>query len=519
MSKPTIRSIFKELEDGDRVEISSEDYFGCTSPYTKSWNTKEKERFFEERVVIEMGKVHYFCGGCLRPVVIRGGRKESGVGLHFRHRDGAPEDCEYESPGALTEEQIRAIKYKGLQESPLHERLKLFIATILTKEGFTTEVEKTLRIIDTQIRRPDVLALNPTTGQHIVFEIQMTTTFLHVVVERMVDYATIGYPVIWIFRKFAPELFTTKDTYQFQNNNVFVLDEEMEKSSVAEGRLHLKVYFLVYSDDGSDVPATRWESETITISDLTFDSANGVYYFDSKKSRAAALSKIEERQKQQRIERIERAERDRKEREAYMARQAERHDIEEAYQKLETMELFTQSQLSLLSKTEEFHEKDYIEGFIKDAIGRNPISTANIEAYIQRAQLLDNLKLRQAKYSVYQQISLFLSRDWPTIAKPWQVWGDMLITDYPVVCNDLPLLIDVYRRGYLPDNSEAFIIEKIMRSEHAKTEANKTAPESFRNALMHFFLMKIRQRCEEDDVFDPGLIEYFKTNIGFIPCR
>lgn len=63
MKKPTIKTIFKELEDGSRVEISSEDYFDCTSPYTHLWNTSDKERFFEERVAIEMNKSHYYCGG------------------------------------------------------------------------------------------------------------------------------------------------------------------------------------------------------------------------------------------------------------------------------------------------------------------------------------------------------------------------------------------------------------------------------------------------------------------------
>ena len=104
MAKPTIEFVFKENSDGSRTEIESADFFGCTSPYTFRWNTTDKERFHEERIAIESGEVKYVCGGCQTPVVLRGGRNEEGVTMHFRHKGDAPEDCPFEEGQTLSEE-------------------------------------------------------------------------------------------------------------------------------------------------------------------------------------------------------------------------------------------------------------------------------------------------------------------------------------------------------------------------------------------------------------------------------
>lgn len=244
MANPTIKFVFFVNPDGSRTEIESVDFFGCTSPRTSRWNTPDKERFHEERVAIEKGEVKYICGRCLNPVVIRGGREEEGVTMHFRHKGDAPKDCPFEDNRTLSEQQIRAFKYKGLQESERHERLKSFIASIFENKGFEVAVEKVLNINHNQFRRPDVLVYDPLIQKHIVFEIQMSTTFLHVIVERMRDYSSIDHPVVWIFNKFKPEEYTTKDTYQFQNYNVFILDDEMMQLSLKNGMLTLKVYYL-----------------------------------------------------------------------------------------------------------------------------------------------------------------------------------------------------------------------------------------------------------------------------------
>lgn len=244
MANPTIKFVFKENPDGSRTDIESDDFFGCTSPYTQRWKTADKERFHEERIAIEKGEVKYLCGGCLKPVVLRGGRTEEGVTMYFRHKGDAPEECPFEEGQSLSEQQIRALKYNGKQESLLHEKLKCFIASIIEKEGFEADIEKTLKINSHQSRRPDVLAHNPITQQNIVFEIQMSTTFLNVVVGRMSDYSSINYSVIWVFNAFEPEVYTTKDTYQFQNNNVFVLDEDMMNLSSKNNKLTFKVYYL-----------------------------------------------------------------------------------------------------------------------------------------------------------------------------------------------------------------------------------------------------------------------------------
>lgn len=285
----------------------------------------------------------------------------------------------------------------------------------------------------------------------------------------------------------------------------------MERYSNKENKLHLKVFYLVYSDEGDNVPRTHWENKIVSLSDLFFDIETGVYYYDSKTSREEAISTINIRQREK--ERIEQEiEYEKRQREII---EGKRRDPNEALSKLETMESLTSSQFRRLSEITEFDTIDHIENLIKGSIKECPINTYNLEGYFQRLQLLNNLHIEKLEQSISYEIYFFLQRDWPIGVDKDPVWMDIHISDYPAICSNLSLLIGIYKRGYIPDSYEASEIEKLMRIELSKTQKNEIAPESFRTGLIHFFLMKLSYYSVESPT---DLVEYFISNMSFISC-
>lgn len=489
-SKPTIKFVFKENPDGSRTVIESDDFFGCTSPYTKRWNTSDKERFHEERIAIEKGDVRYICGGCLNPVVLRGGRNEEGVAMYFRHKGDAPEDCPFEEgKQALSEQQMRALKYKGLQESYLHDNLKNFIASTLENQGYSVCVEKSLRINDKQVRRPDVLAIKE--DQNIVFEIQMSTTFLNVVVGRMIDYSSINHSVIWIFYKFEPEVYTTKDTYQFQNNNVFILDDEMMNLSAQNKRLTFKVYYLEYTDNGESSPLSEWKNRIVTLDDLTFDKVKGVYYFDSKTNRSEVISKIEHQE-------------------------ICRRNVKNGLYKIESLDQLNQAEMDALCSS----PNQDIDNRIANAINEGKyadITPHNITYLFQYLEVLksrgmeriyEDLKYR-VKYEIknneeYQNYNL------------WD-WDGFNILNHPSITADIDFMFVLYHLGYWPDDQDVKDIRKALEEEFKNTRQDEKASDTFLYTLTHYWLLNITQRSNNFRE-RKELITLYRDNFSFISC-
>ncbi|MCH5223130.1 MAG: hypothetical protein J1E82_03745 [Muribaculaceae bacterium] len=491
MSKPTIQFVFRENSNGSRIAIESEDFFECTCELTQRWDTPEKERFHEERIAIENNKVTYLCGGCLNPVVIRGGG--SNFRLHFKHKHTPPSNCIFEDSFQLTEEEIRERKYHGLQESSLHERLKLFIAKILEKKGYQTEVEKTLTINKNQRRRPDVLCKDLRTDRNLVFEIQMSTTFLHVIVDRMKDYFSIGYHVIWIFNEFQPDLYTTKDTYQFQNNNIFILDEEMITLSSQNNELYLKCVYLTYYDSDKISPGTKWEEKIITMNDLTFDCTKGVYYFDSKANRIEIEDKLREREEL-------------------------KQKGKEVFDKLKSLIPIDKQEFYFLKMMYESSPESVsiIEEIIEDTIGKR-IDKDNIFVFFQWLEILNQLNYAEKYKFLKAKIKDVLRYD-PDI-KSQYFWGGEIfkILNHPDIIGDPFYLYSLYHLGYIPDEDEAIIIEKKVRDIYRKIKSEPNNVTEFGVSLNHFYLLSIAKHSKLRHE-NQNLLELYYENFPFIAC-
>lgn len=164
-------------------------------------------------------------------------------------------------------------------------------------------------------RRPDVVARFR--DLNIVFELQLSTTFLSVVVDRDIFYRLNGYFIIWVFNfddnKEYVNLYNLmcKDIYYGNKRNIFIFDQKAQHMSDEAGELFLRCQWL-------DADGKFTEGKYLTIDQLSFDSdsckpyyvdADKIYYdrhpgvqkqiADLEKSRHEILDNLIERQRQE----------------------------------------------------------------------------------------------------------------------------------------------------------------------------------------------------------------------------
>lgn len=243
---------------------------------------------YEFETDIRENNPRYVCYFCRQAIKIRG-KVDSKKILHFAHmRDS--DECPIKTNSKFTREELLRIKYNGAKESNLHIELKTFIANSLNanKNG-----QKGVEFVDTEKvnkhlaipkiwKKPDVSSVFM--GKPVVFELQLSTTFLSVINSRQEFYKENKTFIIWVFNVFETDddrrKFTQSDVYYNNNRNGFELDEEAKEKSIKEGDLILKCNYqkpvIVYNSIQYE-----WVSEFVKLADLTFNSDTyKVYYYD-----------------------------------------------------------------------------------------------------------------------------------------------------------------------------------------------------------------------------------------------
>jgi len=186
------------------------------------------------------------CAYCNQLLKLSGKSTRRGQVSFFAHLYDS-DDCEIKSNGDLSKEEIEARKYGNIGESERHIELKNKLAHYLktTPEISNVEIEKRLtsEVPYLYWRRPDVYA--EYNGKSIVFELQLSTTFLSVIIERDIFYRLNNIFIIWIFNFSDNEEYVNfqnlmiKDIYYANKRNAFVFDEKAQQLSEATGILHL----------------------------------------------------------------------------------------------------------------------------------------------------------------------------------------------------------------------------------------------------------------------------------------
>lgn len=223
----------------------------------------------------------YVCPTCMVGVYLS--RVAQNRHFFFKHRteDG---NCPAITRGELTKEEIQARQYNGAKESPAHIRLKEIIRESLEHDPNFSEiaVEKVWRGMDLiQWRKPDVQALWK--GQtRIAFEIQLSTTFLHVIAERRLFYRDQGALLCWIFKRFDEQnaRMTQDDIFHNNNRNLFLASEETLTASIENQALMLDCHWTSPGAQEGLIQET-WQQQLAPFSQFQLDVAGQrVFLYD-----------------------------------------------------------------------------------------------------------------------------------------------------------------------------------------------------------------------------------------------
>ena len=243
----------------------------------------------DKRVALENDlvedRVRYVCPWCESPMVLRSipTRDRSEERFYFKHKESASECA-----GALglSADEITARKFAHAKEGAEHKRFKQLVADSIAADPAFSETRVESRWVDadgTRWRQPDVQS--QWKGQRIAFEVQLSTTFLHVLAERMTFYRRNHGLLLWLFRDLDADEFrlAEDDLFYSNNRNAFRVTEATRQLSEERGCFVLEC--LWHEPRWMDgMLTTIAQQGVVDFGDLTFDvSASGTpraYRFD-----------------------------------------------------------------------------------------------------------------------------------------------------------------------------------------------------------------------------------------------
>lgn len=209
------------------------------------------------------------CALCEGPVHISMRRTEGGNRWFAHH--GEVTTCPYRTERRMSPQEQFAWQYQGQQEGPDHKHLKNFIADWVEKEPrFRSIWRDKIRPSDLrpgEWKRPDVRAA--IADREIVFEIQLSYTFLSEVLRRDAFYRDEHVHILWIFREFQPHREVVRDEFFHNRRNIFVLDAEAERETIRRGRLTLRCYYQTPTLT-DDAISEKWGSRYVHLNDITY---------------------------------------------------------------------------------------------------------------------------------------------------------------------------------------------------------------------------------------------------------
>lgn len=276
----------EEVIDNESENIITADTFFAQS----------EDRIFTQRYELEkaihLNKKLWVCPICRQSVKIRG-RKDGLKSMHFAHIADRL-DCPIKTGKNYTEDEILRMRYNGQKEGSKHNSLKHLIANKISKDERFTDisVEKRFEGICKDWRKPDVSAIF--NGKKIVFELQLTTTFLSVIAERNLFYQNNQTYIIWIFDHKRENVecmrFMEKDIFYPNHHNAFFIDDNIKDD-------HFKLlcgYEMPIIVD--DAIKNEWHLKEIDFAELKFNSNYRAYWFDYEEQEKSLLEEIKRRQ-------------------------------------------------------------------------------------------------------------------------------------------------------------------------------------------------------------------------------
>lgn len=270
--------------------------------YANSFFAQPEGVIFKMRTELEkaiyLHRPKYVCKYCGQMVKISGRKTERGIARFFSHlRDS--DDCDYKTTTGRTRREINREKFARCNEGERHKFLKAEIAKFLEKTEGVTDVrtENTVKGNHPVLRwrRPDVIANYR--GQEVVFELQLSTTFVSVIAERDMFYRLNKKHIIWVsnFDEQGEHVDLTnmmvKDIYYNNRLNIFIFDIDAQRRSEELGELVLKCNWLKPDGDWeypNGNTSDKLGGKFIRLSELTFDNTYKPYFVDAEQAYYAA---------------------------------------------------------------------------------------------------------------------------------------------------------------------------------------------------------------------------------------
>lgn len=265
--------------------------------YAKEFFSQPESAIFKMRTELQkaiyLRHPKYICKYCGQMVKISGRKTERGIAAFFSHlRDS--DDCDYKTTTGRTKREIEREKYSKCNEGERHKKLKDLLATFLLRTSGVTNVrtENTMPgnhpILNW--RRPDVAVSYR--GQEIIFELQLSSTFVSVITERDLFYRLNKKFIIWVFNfddkseHVNLNNMVVKDVYYNHKLNIFIFDKAAYDESNKRGELILKCNWI--RPDGSwEYPNINNSDELggrfVSLSELTYSNDYKPYYYDAEK--------------------------------------------------------------------------------------------------------------------------------------------------------------------------------------------------------------------------------------------
>lgn len=225
--------------------------------------------------------MRYQCAICKLPLYLS--RRMTGEQNRWFVHDGKSQDCPWYEGNRLAPEQIKALVYRGQQEGREHRELKEYIANWLSRDPLVSNVscEQTTfsEVIKGEWRRPDVKCLYG--GVKLVFEIQLSYTFLSDVIARDAFYRREKTFVIWVFARFDRSRAAVTDEAFFNRRNLFVIDAQARQQTSDRSALTFSGYHQMPTLDEKWRWHDVWQATPIGMSDLKLPTDTWrPYFFD-----------------------------------------------------------------------------------------------------------------------------------------------------------------------------------------------------------------------------------------------
>lgn len=284
-------------------EIEAQSFFKQPEGYLYKMRSE-----LEKAIVLERPK--YVCKYCGQMVRISGEKFKRGVAWKFSHIKDT-DDCSYKTTTGMTKREINREKFSRCNEGNRHRELKMKIANLLaqTPNIMDVKVESTVKAVSHPIlkwRRPDIQANYR--GQDIVIELQLSTTFVSVMVERNMFYRMEHKHIIWVFN-FDDQAehvdltnMVVRDSYYNNHMSIFLFDHEAQAKSEEKNELYLKCNWLTPTVNGvkwaypNGNTSDQIGGELIRLSDLKFDTTYQPYYYLADEAFFAAHPELKKKE-------------------------------------------------------------------------------------------------------------------------------------------------------------------------------------------------------------------------------